>query len=86
MQLYSLDKVIAKNCPKILKFSYETEYDNEFFYKDELNQEFYKYTNDVSKIIEYENMYESLNSGLHKVIIIDRSGNETVIEFNINFE
>lgn len=36
--------------------------------------------------IEYENMYESLNSGLHKVIIIDRSGNETVIEFNINLE
>ncbi|MBR6578856.1 MAG: hypothetical protein IKK74_07925 [Clostridia bacterium] len=64
MQLYSLEKVKAKNCPQILKFSYETEYDNEFFYKDELNQEFYKYTNDVSKIIEYENMYIIVFSSL----------------------
>ena len=53
-----------------MKLSYETVYDNEFFYIDELNQEFYKYTDDVSKIIEYENMYIIVFSGLMGLGII----------------
>ena len=89
MQLYSLENVKAKNCPKILKFSYETEYDNEFFYIDELNQEFYKYTNDVSKIIEYENMYIIVFSGLMGLGIIaqkDLLVEGTLEEFEKLFE
>ena len=89
MQLYSLENVKAKNCPKILKFSYETEYDNEFFYIDELNQEFYKYTNDVSKIIEYENMYIIVFSGLMGLGIIaqkDLLVEGTLEEFENLFE
>ena len=73
----------------ILKFSYETEYDNEFFYIDELNQEFYKYTNDVSKIIEYENMYIIVFSGLMGLGIIaqkDLLVEGTLEEFEKLFE
>ena len=89
MQLYSLENVKAKNCPKILKFSYETVYDNEFFYIDELNQEFYKYTDDVSKIIEYENMYIIVFSGLMGIGIIaqkDLLVEGTLEEFEKLFE
>ena len=72
-----------------MKLSYETEYDNEFFYIDELNQEFYKYTNDVSKIIEYENMYIIVFSGLMGLGIIaqkDLLVEGTLEEFEKLFE
>ena len=72
-----------------MKLSYETEYDNEFFYIDELNQEFYKYTNDVSKIIEYENMYIIVFSALMGLGIIaqkDLLVEGTLEEFEKLFE
>jgi hypothetical protein len=72
-----------------LKLSYETEYDNEFFYIDELNQEFYKNTDDVSKIIEYENMYIIVFSGLMGLGIIaqkDLLVEGTLEEFEKLFE
>ena len=38
--------------------------------REQWNQEFYKYTDDVSKIIEYENMYIIVFSGLMGIGII----------------
>ena len=72
-----------------MKLLYETEYENEFFYIDELNQEFYKYTNDVSKIIEYENMYIIVFSGLMALGIIAQKNllvEGTLEEFEKLFE
>ena len=37
------------------------------------------YNNDI----EYKDLFETIKPGLHKIVVTDRSGNETVCEFNI---